>query len=49
MSIIPLDNIVSKHEAFTNASIHEFGTTIKMTDKMRKYLFAVVFKDQPKK
>ena len=25
MSIIPLDNIVSKHEAFTNASIHEFG------------------------
>jgi len=25
MSIIPLDNIVSKHEAFTNASVHEFA------------------------
>ena len=25
MNILPLDNIVSKHEAYTNASVHEFG------------------------
>ena len=25
MNIVPLDNIVSKHEAFSNASVHQFG------------------------
>jgi hypothetical protein len=31
------------------ASLHEYWQYIKMTDKMRRFLFGVVFKDSPKK
>lgn len=42
--VIYMNDVMSKI-----GKVHEYWMYIKMTDKMRKYLFAVVFKGQPKK